>query len=48
MKELMLSRRKEKLRKEKLNSRQRHDEKWTIEGQPGTNLKANIILIGGH
>ena len=50
MKELMLARRKEKIRIERLNSRQRHDEKWTIEGGPPVADKksSSIIIIGGR
>jgi len=50
MKELMLARRKEKARILRLNSRQRHDEKWTIEGGPPVSEKkgSSVIIIGGR
>jgi len=50
MKELMLARKNEKARIVKLNSRQRHVEKWTIEGGPPAIDKkgTSVIIIGGR
>jgi hypothetical protein len=47
MKDLMLKRRKEKARNQKLYSRQRHDDKWTIEGKQA-NDGSNVIVVGGR